>query len=246
LKADITSNGRGFRELTQVWPDIVSYLQSQEAVASMDLSHNGSEIFRSLRKYPRGTLLGNILTVNGGGVDAQAATVEDYLKEHFSTAGPILLDALQNMNEHKTSNDKQVQTRELTVTVKRPQELVLRDDRVSASPADSDDSGIIIHARGTPKALLEAAQAFSWLSSAMRLWTCPDTEDLAFSDFQFSLAVRPKSSKISYILDLLPLAPLHSKTRSCWHSLFRKTVITRDAPILDRSVFRKKASTPGM
>ena len=47
-----------------------------------------------MRLYKKGTRFSSIVTISESEIDAQAATCENCLKEHFKT-GPILLNAVQ-------------------------------------------------------------------------------------------------------------------------------------------------------
>ena len=92
----VTYAGEGFTELRQ---QSVSAHENQQHWHRIEINIEW-EVHQAIYRYSNLENFSRICTINGGEINAQAASCEDYMQEHF-TVGKDLLHAFQTAWEMK-------------------------------------------------------------------------------------------------------------------------------------------------
>ena len=161
----------------------------------------------------------SLLVISGNQIDAQAATVESYLHENFST-GKFLLSALQSLWE----SDDGLATDEPSPGIHH---FYLRFQ----TPRRDGVKMIVL---GSKEVLLELSTALCWFCCAMRQAPKEPDHGIHLSNFQFNLEVRSFHHSVIFGIEMDPIWESSIPGGSCWHSLFTNMTIVFGAPIADR------------
>ena len=220
----LSGEGRGFADLQDL---PFSAIFTKEELPSFN-RHEVElrvkwEVPDAMRLRENGTRFSSILTITGNEIDAQAATCESYLQEHFKT-GPSLLHVIQAAWDSKTHTDT------LGGGLRR---LLVKIDR-----SEHESKNVVVTASGTMDSIKDLTHALAWFCCAIR--PAPsEKENFSLSTFQFdyhATATRTHSN-ITMNLHLLRWEAKHKDC--CWHGLFKKLNIVLDGPISDRHDFGK-------
>ena len=206
--------GKGFAQLRK-------YL-SEEYSESTTLDQHRLKIEAKCEVNRSGPLpnFKSLLMISGNQIDAQAATVESYLHEHFST-GQFLLNALQLLWESGESlaiDDPSSGIHQFSL-----QFQTLRRD------------GVKMIVLGQQEVLLELSTALCWFCCALRQAPKEPDHDIHLSNFQFNLEVRSFQHSLIFRIEIDPIWESPISGGICWHSLFNRTTIVFGAPIADRA-----------
>ncbi|KAK8851752.1 ankyrin repeat-containing domain protein [Apiospora arundinis] len=178
------------------------------------------EVYQAMRLYKKGASFASILTISGNEVDAQAATCESYLREHFES-GSTVIQAIQLAWESGSQCITDQYNREL--------------QHLSVEISGSDAEMATIAASGSSSILIDVACAFAWFCAAIR--PIP-SHSLSLSTFAFSCYARGEPAGNSLVnVDLNLLFRQVKPGDSCWHGLFERTMIVLDGPISSREQF---------
>ena len=165
-------------------------------------------------------VLTQLFTLSGDEIDAQGATCEAYIQEHF-TAATELLPALQAA----------LSSGALYETRPREQDLCYLSVRLQGP----EKRKITIIAFGSLHTLKDIAQAFAWLCCALRP---PPSREINLSIFNFNLSSRGNQSCVNLVIDLNLSWKDASGIESSWHKLFSNIIIVLNSPTTDRSQLR--------
>jgi hypothetical protein len=199
------------------------------------IHHVEWELVRFLdTSYQKGQALGRILTLSGQDEDAQASTCEEYLKENWPEAGPLLLEAIEKFF---TVRDDGKRFFESPYYSRNDRETVLIQAFPDEGKTETSRFHIIVKAQYTFQ--LQMTAAISWLcatcrqspfdnicysSVAVKADDAPDKKQPRMVDYT--------SKTIRYsLLDLQPVA----SNKSCWHDLFPRCVLAYGFPIRPRN-----------
>jgi WD40 repeat protein len=177
------------------------------------------DVPEAMRLYKKGTRFSSILTITGNKVDAQAATCESYLNEHFKT-GPTLLHIIQEAWDSKASSNTKSSEGDL-------QYLSIKIDGLEHENA-------VAIVSGTVEMIREVIHAFAWFCCAMR--PAP-SHNFSLSTFSFDLHATMEERCPKVTLEFNLLRQDAGSEDCCWQGLFRKANIISDAPISDRTQF---------
>ncbi|TVY32542.1 hypothetical protein LSUB1_G007997 [Lachnellula subtilissima] len=167
------------------------------------------------QEYPQ---LATLITLVGSGIDAQALTCAEYLRQVWPTTGLETLDALQKALGNGLEKYKRTTT-------------------------DGTEIKFVIHSSivvavvtGTAPAIAEIGQQLAWLGAALR--GAPSGDKMAYCAPK--IAISPVSSTFELSFQVVnfeqTLQSPHGEVPngSCWRRLFRNPIVVRGFPILAR------------
>lgn len=164
---------------------------------------------------PIHALLGSVITLSGSEQNAYAATCQDYVQWLWPRVGSQFIHLIQAAAD---SPDTIVYSREETLDL----ELQM-SNRWTISTITGD-----------PLSLLDAAEAFIWLSMACRPSTGKRTQICRLDLDRILVEVAGVMILTQLSFDDIPLS--ESSPASCWHEMFRNPVVVEGFPIPPRTV----------
>lgn len=195
---------------------------SQPVIFSVDWEL--STVMQEFDEIPR---LGNVLVISGSLVNAQAATVEEYISQNWPKGGMPVLRALENMNRRSEGEGA-------GSDVKSPKAEDCQEHTTVTisgySTSENRDHQVQISVEGTPSIQAEAAATISWLAAAVR-----HSDILELTESISSLTYVPSRAGPSFRVKVqsLELKPVGGSS-SCWHSLFRHAAVALNYPVTQR------------
>lgn len=177
--------------------------------------------------YQPGTSIRSLMTITGNGVNAQAIACEHYLQTTWPDIAKQLLDLLDKVLANCDNASSTTTDAEITMKMLQPAEI---------STAISDDISYLrsyqtptrVSVTASYEIQVHIASALSWLTSAIRY---SDHGGLCLSKPNVCTVRRQEHASIIRI-ENHPLMPVHQP--SCWHALFKKSVIAKGFPIRTR------------
>lgn len=181
-----------------------------------------STVMQEFDEIPR---LGDVLVISGSLVNAQAATVEEYISQNWPKGGIPVLRALENMNGRSKNEGA-------GSDVKSPNAGDCQEHTMVTisgySTSENPDRQVQISVEGTLSVQAEAAATISWLAAAVR-----HSDILKLTESVSSLTFIPSKAGPSFKVQSLELKPVGGSS-SCWHSLFRHTAVALNYPVTPR------------
>ncbi|TVY48628.1 hypothetical protein LOCC1_G003111 [Lachnellula occidentalis] len=167
------------------------------------------------QQYPQ---IGTLITLVGLGMDAQALTCAEYIRQVWPTTGLETLDALQKALEYGPGTwYKSTTTNGTKITLR------------IHSPS------VTVVVTGTAPAIAEIGQQLAWLGAALR--GAPYTDTMAYCAPKIGISPgSPLNFQLSFQVDNFEqIPPGEVPNGSCWRRLFRNPIVVRGSPILARS-----------
>lgn len=206
--------GEGFEQLVQcLSPDFIQHHTQNDHCLEMQASW----------QFPEALDLHNIssleliLAVSGDEINAQMATNNEHLQEHFYSGG-VLLEDLQAALNTKIPTESQG-------TAKGMQSLSIRVEESGGQRVNAIMSG-------AHDILVDTAKALAWIVCAVRP-TCP--EEISLSTFKVH---HMASSVMDCLVTLEPTWAQATGAISCWHHFFDRVMVVLNGPIRSRDTFR--------
>lgn len=177
--------------------------------------------------YGEDITLGEVITLNGSAVDAQAVTCFQYMHQMWPSTGEETMRGLEGAISRKQSHTSKCvyfDGTEAQITI--------------------GDSSVHVSAIGVACLLAEIVEQFAWLGAACR--ASPNYDKLSYCTARITRT--PEISNLSFMIDFSHdeikefSTPMHNGT--CWHSMFRNPVIAKGYPIPVRDFEEKGLEIP--
>ena len=176
------------------------------------------------------TKLGSVITISGSAKHAQATSCSEYIRQHWSTQGLKLLDALQSALENPGHTSSQ-----LDITTRVDDENGSRDNALSSYKQFDITvtllgSVVLCFISGTRDIIVSIIQQLAWMGAALRT-SKNDRVQYCKSKLQ-GVQENGRPAKINLTFDIYSPA---EDDQSCWFSLFTNPVIAQGFPVARRN-----------
>jgi hypothetical protein len=200
----------------EAWP-VTRSMSSQLLIAydvEWDLEAFIAEHVKDLQK------IGDLVTLTGDSVNAEALSSREYLSRTWPVAGPVLLRGIEELllkSENTPGKELRIED-----------EVAILHFIQGCGLTEAKTSRLSLSAIATYPIQVQLASALSWMCSTFR---CSSHIDVMISSTSINFRKSPSTGDVIAIHpDVLRKPPVVS----CWHSLFPQRVVARGFPFSTR------------
>ncbi|KIV91960.1 hypothetical protein PV10_06446 [Exophiala mesophila] len=172
---------------------------------------------------PTEASLCDVMTITSSNEEFQAATCLEYVRQVWPITGEELLLSLQDyVHNQLLQMPRSIPPLSVKLSNGTHVKIVLCKGRLFAE------------CDGLGHAVAEVIEELAWLGAACREHSVADQLGMCFIDVQYLSSVEPHIAVTYSLKDLKP-ATGHATDSSCWHALFRNSVVVQGYPIKRRT-----------